>query len=65
MATNNSQSGGIGFLGLLCIVFIVLKLTNVITWSWWLVLSPIWAPFVIGLLVVVFIILYKAISHKL
>ena len=65
MATNNSQSGGIGFLGLLCIVFIVLKLINVIAWSWWLVLSPIWAPFAIGLLVFVLIILYKAISHKL
>ena len=65
MANNNSQSGGIGFLGLLCIVFIVLKLTNVIAWSWWWVLAPIWAPLVIGLLVVVFIILYKAISRKL
>ena len=65
MATNNSKSGGIGFLGLLCIVFIVLKLTNVIAWSWWWVLAPIWAPLAIGLLVVVFIILYKAISRKL
>ena len=64
MATNNSQSGGIGFLGLLCIVFIVLKLTNVIAWPWWLVLSPFWAPFAIGLLVFVFIILYNAIFHK-
>ena len=65
MANNNSQSWGIGFLGLLCIVFIVLKLTNVIAWSWWWVLAPIWAPLAIGLLVVVFIILYKAISRKL
>jgi hypothetical protein len=30
----------IGFLGLLTIVFITLKLTNIITWSWWLVLLP-------------------------
>ena len=36
----NSSSGGIGFFGLLTIVFIVLKLTNVINWSWWLVLLP-------------------------
>lgn len=35
-------SGGIGFIGLLTIVFIVLKLCDVIEWSWWWVLSPIW-----------------------
>lgn len=34
----------IGFLDLLTITFIILKLTNVITWSWWWVLSPIWIP---------------------
>lgn len=36
------SSGGIGFSGLLTIVFITLKLTGVIDWSWWWVLSPIW-----------------------
>ncbi len=45
MAQNNtSNSGGIGLLGLLQIVFLVLKLTKVITWSWWWVLAPMWAP---------------------
>lgn len=38
--SNSSSSGGIGFVGLLTIVFIVLKLTNFIQWSWWWVLSP-------------------------
>jgi hypothetical protein len=35
--SNNSgaASGGVGFAGLLTIAFIVLKLTNVISWSWW------------------------------
>lgn len=42
MANSSSSSGGIGFAGLLAIVFITLKLLNVITWSWWWVLSPIW-----------------------
>jgi hypothetical protein len=37
---NNSSSGGIGFFGLLTIVFIVLKLLKVINWSWFWVLSP-------------------------
>lgn len=27
---------------LLGIVFVVLKLTDVISWSWWWVLAPIW-----------------------
>lgn len=36
---------GIGFAGLLTIVFIVLKLTNVISWSWLWVLSPLWIDF--------------------
>ncbi|MGN6223689.1 hypothetical protein [Pseudoxanthomonas sp.] len=35
-----SSSGGIGFAGLLTIAFITLKLTGVIAWSWWWVLSP-------------------------
>ncbi|MGN7988672.1 hypothetical protein ACTJKC_15090 [Pedobacter sp. 22226] len=39
---SNSTSNGIGFLGLLTVAFIVLKLCNVITWSWWLVTIPIW-----------------------
>ena len=40
--SSGSSSGGIGFAGLLTITFIVLKLTEVIDWSWWWVLSPIW-----------------------
>lgn len=38
----NGASGGVGFLGLLTIAFVVLKLTKVIAWSWLWVLSPIW-----------------------
>ena len=41
----------IGFMGLLTIVFITLKLTGHITWSWWLVLSPIWLSSAIALLI--------------
>lgn len=43
MKDNNTKvSGGIGFVGLLTIVFIVLKLTHIINWSWLWVLAPIW-----------------------
>jgi len=51
MEKNNVETGGgIGFCGMLAIVFIVLKLTGVITWSWIWVLSPLWIPAVISLL---------------
>ena len=39
---NNSSTSGVGFTGLLTLAFIILKLTHVIGWSWWWVLSPIW-----------------------
>lgn len=39
---NNRSSGGMGFLGTLQIVFIVLKLCNIIHWSWVIVLIPLW-----------------------
>ena len=44
MSDNGSttQSSGIGFVGLLTILFIGLKLTGHIGWSWWWVLAPIW-----------------------
>lgn len=48
---NNSSSGGIGFLGVLTIVFIVLKLLGVITWSWVWVLAPLWIPAILLLIV--------------
>lgn len=44
---NTSSSSGIGFAGLLAIVFITLKLCGVIHWPWVWVLSPIWIPFCI------------------
>lgn len=44
----------VGFLGLLTIVFIVLKLTGVIAWSWLWVVAPLWAPvaIIVGLLLI-------------
>lgn len=39
----------IGFLQILTIVFIILKLLGKITWSWWWVLAPLWIPVAFGL----------------
>lgn len=40
MSSSSSNSGGIGFVGLLQVLFIGLKLTNFIAWPWWQVLLP-------------------------
>lgn len=42
MENKNNSRGGVGFVGLLQIAFIVLKLTGQINWSWLWVLSPVW-----------------------
>lgn len=55
MADESNKSGGVGFLGLLAILFIGLKLTGFIDWSWWWVLSPIWGVFVLFLALVVIV----------
>ena len=46
------ESGGIGFVGVLQITFVVLKLCKIIDWSWWWVLSPIWISTALTILVV-------------
>jgi len=50
-----NSSSGIGLTGLLFVVFLVLKLTGNIDWSWWWVTSPIWIPvaLVFGLFLIV------------
>lgn len=42
--SNSNSGGGIGLGGVLLVVFIVLKLCEVIAWSWWWVLCPLWIP---------------------
>jgi hypothetical protein len=46
---SKSTSGGIGVCGLLGVAFVVLKLCNVIHWSWWWVTAPFWGPAVLVL----------------
>jgi hypothetical protein len=41
---NSSISGGVGLDVVLFVVFLVLKLCNVIDWSWWWVTAPLWIP---------------------
>ena len=58
MNSSSNSSAGIGFTGLLAIVFITLKLTNYINWSWWWVLSPLWIPFVVVIIILGVVLIY-------
>lgn len=66
LTVNKSESGGVGVLGLLGIVFVVLRLTGFITWSWWWVTAPFWGPFAIFMAgIIVWLITYAyAISGR-
>ena len=52
--TSTAARGGMSFLEVLLLVFIVLKLCKVINWSWWWVLSPFWIP--LGLAIILLLI---------
>ncbi len=59
---NNTRGGGIGFVGLLTILFIALKLLGVISWSWIWVLSPIWIC--AGIIILILVIVAIAVGGK-
>lgn len=64
MSTNTKgTSSSIGFAGLLGLLFIGLKLTHYIDWSWWWVLAPLWMPVAAVLLICIiacFVVLARA-----
>ena len=51
----SNGSGGIGFTSALTLLFIALKLSGVIDWSWLWVLSPTWIGILLGILIVIII----------
>lgn len=66
MKNNNTSGGGggVGFMGMLAIVFIALKLMKVITWSWWWVLAPLWVPALIFMSMVVILSFLESKQNK-
>lgn len=52
----------IGICSVLGLIFVTLKLTGVIAWSWLWVLLPFWGPLVICLLVVLILLGLKALA---
>jgi hypothetical protein len=61
--TSSSSGGGIGFAGLLTILFIGLKLGGVINWSWLWVLSPLWIGFLISIVLIVIFVIIAALVN--
>ena len=53
MSNTTKVQGSFPFLSILCLIFITLKLTGYIAWSWWWVLAPIWIPVTIVLAIFV------------
>lgn len=61
--TGSSSSSGIGFTGLLTVVFVALRLIpykngHVINWSWWWVLSPIWITTLLAFLIILGVLVF-------
>ena len=48
---NENTSNGIGFGTVLFLIFMILKLTGNIDWSWWWVTSPLWIPLTLGIVI--------------
>jgi hypothetical protein len=65
MATENkAANGGIGFFGLLTLIFITLKLTGFIHWSWVWVLAPFWGVLAVVAFVIAIGLIVVAATHR-
>ncbi len=62
MSSSSSSSGGIGFSGLLTVLFVGLKLTGHITWPWLWVLSPIWISLLIGIAILIIFLIVAIVT---
>jgi hypothetical protein len=60
--SNSSSSGGIGFFGLMFLIFMTLKLTGFIDWSWWWVTAPLWGGFALIILFIIFVMIIKSLD---
>jgi hypothetical protein len=61
--SNSSSSGGVGFFGLMFLIFMTLKLTGFIDWSWWWVTAPLWGGFALIFIFILIVALIKALDE--
>lgn len=64
MSDKSAQTFQLNLATALFLVFLTLKLTNQIDWSWWWVTSPLWMPIALLVLIAVLAMCYKAIVRK-
>ena len=64
MKNNKNTNKSIGLFDILLVIFIVLKLTGLINWSWWWVLSPIWIAVLILLFGFIVALIIKGVRKK-
>lgn len=60
MSNKSNSSNGLGLGTVLFLIFMTLKLTNYIDWSWWWITAPLWIPIAIIAIVGLVAILYLA-----
>ena len=58
------ESKGMGLDVILTIVFVVLKLCEVITWSWWWVFSPIWISWGIAIVLIAIVSIFFPMAFR-
>lgn len=61
---DKNKSGGIGFTGVLTIIFVIAKLFGVINWSWWLVFTPVLISLGIFILILGVLGIFALIDYK-
>jgi len=54
-----NKGKGLSVSTVVLIIFLILKIAKLVTWSWWWILSPIWIPFIIVILYAVFVSIFK------
>lgn len=59
---NKEKNGGLGFLSILTLIFVVAKLFGVITWSWWLVFTPVLIGVGLTILILIIAVIAAAVS---
>ena len=62
-STSSGSSGGVGFGGLLTVLFVALKLLGKIDWSWWWVLSPLWISAALVIIVLLVALVIYLVTH--
>ena len=64
MSNNNSNNNGMSTSTVLTLIFVTLKLCNVIDWSWWWILSPIWITAGVAILALIVIAVWEMSDAK-